>query len=69
MALCFIPRGTSKTRLFRIYNQIGPLFRSAPAKFEAYLGSNRTCEIGLNLATGQDYTSFVFLLDELTCPL
>jgi hypothetical protein len=38
-------------------------------KFDAYLGSNRMCDIGLNLATGQDYTSFVFLLDELTCPL
>ena len=36
--------------------------------FDAYLGSNRTCEIGLNLATGEDYTSFVFLLEELTRP-
>ena len=38
-------------------------------EFDAYLGSNRTCEIGLNLATGRDYESFVFLLDELTRPL
>ena len=37
-------------------------------KFDAYLGSNRTCEIGLNLATGEDYASFVFLLEELTGP-
>ena len=36
--------------------------------FDAYLGSNRTCEIGLNLATGRDYASFVYLLDELTRP-
>jgi D-lactate dehydrogenase len=37
-------------------------------KFDAYLGSNRTCEIGLNLATGEDYVSFVYLLEELTSP-
>jgi D-lactate dehydrogenase len=36
--------------------------------YEAYLGSNRTCEIGLARATGHDYESFVFLLDELTRP-
>ena len=35
-------------------------------KFNAYLGSNRTCEIGLNLATGKDYELFVYLLEELT---
>ncbi|MFY9772193.1 MAG: FAD-binding and (Fe-S)-binding domain-containing protein [Xanthobacteraceae bacterium] len=35
-------------------------------KYDAYLGSNRTCEIGLNLATGKDYESFVYLLEELT---
>jgi len=34
--------------------------------FDAYLGSNRTCEIGLNTATGKNYESFVFLLEELT---
>jgi D-lactate dehydrogenase len=34
--------------------------------FEAYLGSNRTCEIGLNAATGRNYESFVYLLEELT---
>jgi D-lactate dehydrogenase len=38
------------------------------SNFEAYLGSNRTCEIGLNLATGKDYQSFVYLLEELTRP-
>jgi D-lactate dehydrogenase len=36
--------------------------------FAAYLASNRTCEIGLNLATGKDYASFVYLLEELTRP-
>lgn len=37
-------------------------------RFDAYLGSNRTCEIGLNLATGKDYVSFIYLLEELTRP-
>ena len=37
-------------------------------EFDAYLGSNRTCEIGLNLATGRDYEFFVFLLDRSTRP-
>ncbi len=36
--------------------------------FDAYLCSNRTCEIGLNLATGRDYVSFLYLLEELTRP-
>ncbi len=40
----------------------------AQREYDAYLGSNRTCEIGLNLATGQNYESFVFLLEELTRP-
>jgi D-lactate dehydrogenase len=35
-------------------------------EFDAYLGSNRTCEVGLNLATGRNYESFVFALEELT---
>jgi D-lactate dehydrogenase len=34
--------------------------------FDAYLSSNRTCEIGLSRATGEPYESFVFLLEELT---
>ena len=34
--------------------------------FDVYLGSNRTCEIGLNTATGKNYESFVYLLEELT---
>ena len=42
--------------------------KSAHGKFDAYLGSNRTCEIGLNLATGKNYESFVYLLEELTRP-
>src|SRR5262245_3176118 len=37
-------------------------------KFDAYLGSNRTCELGMNLATGKDYESFIYLLEELTRP-
>ena len=35
-------------------------------RFDAYLGSNRTCEIGLNSATGCNYESFVYLLEEST---
>ena len=31
-----------------------------------YVWSNRTCEIGMNLATGKDYRSVIFLLEELT---
>jgi D-lactate dehydrogenase len=37
-------------------------------KFDAYLGSNRTCEIGMNLATGKNHMSFVYLLEKLTRP-
>ena len=35
---------------------------------EAYLSSNRTCEMGLRHATGRPYESFVFLLEELSRP-
>jgi D-lactate dehydrogenase len=38
----------------------------AQRDFDAYLSSNRTCEIGLSRATGAPYESFVFLLEELT---
>ena len=31
--------------------------------FDAHLSSNRTCEIGLSRATGEDYESFVILLE------
>jgi D-lactate dehydrogenase len=34
--------------------------------FDAHLSSNRTCEIGLERATGAPYESFVFLLERLT---
>jgi D-lactate dehydrogenase len=34
--------------------------------FDQYISSNRTCEIGMNLATGQDYRSIIFLLEEAT---
>lgn len=33
---------------------------------EAYLSANRTCEMGLEQATGRDYESFVYLLEEAT---
>jgi len=35
----------------------------------AYASSNRTCEIGMNLATGKDYQNIIFLLEELTQPV
>jgi D-lactate dehydrogenase len=34
--------------------------------FDAYLSSNRTCEIGLSRATGERYESFLLLLERLT---
>lgn len=33
---------------------------------DAYLSANRTCEMGLEQATGQEYESFVYLLEEAT---
>jgi D-lactate dehydrogenase len=36
--------------------------------FDAYLSSNRTCELGMNLSTGKDYRSVIFLLEESTRP-
>jgi D-lactate dehydrogenase len=36
------------------------------AACEAHLSSNRTCEIGLERATGERYESFVYLLEELS---
>jgi D-lactate dehydrogenase len=38
----------------------------AGREFDAYLSSNRTCEIGLARATGEPYESFVFLLERLS---
>jgi D-lactate dehydrogenase len=35
-------------------------------KYDQYISSNRTCEIGMNLSTGQDYRSIIFLLEEAT---
>lgn len=35
-------------------------------RFDAHLSTNRTCEIGLERATGAPYESFVFLLERLT---
>jgi D-lactate dehydrogenase len=34
--------------------------------YDKYLCSNRTGELGMNLATGKDYRSVIFLLEELT---
>ena len=36
--------------------------------FDARLSSNRTCEIGLERATGEPYESFAILLERLTRP-
>jgi len=55
-------------RMPRLLNQESYTAGLRARKFDAYLGSNRTCEIGLNLATGRDYVSFVYLLEELTRP-
>jgi len=38
----------------------------AGRRFDAYLCTNRTCEIGLSRATGAEYESFIFLLEQLT---
>jgi len=35
---------------------------------ERYVSSNRTCEVGLERATGEPYGSFVYLLEEATRP-
>ena len=35
-------------------------------RFDAHLSSNRTCEIGLERATGAPYESVVFLLERLS---
>lgn len=37
-------------------------------QFDAHLSSNRTCEIGLERATGEPYESFLVLLERLTRP-
>ena len=36
--------------------------------FDAHLSNNRTCEIGLTRATGEEYESFLILLERLTRP-
>jgi D-lactate dehydrogenase len=36
--------------------------------YDRHLCSNRTCEVGMNLATGRNYQSVIFLLEELTRP-
>ena len=38
----------------------------AGRSFDAHISSNRTCEIALRRATGAEYESFLFLLEELT---
>jgi D-lactate dehydrogenase len=36
--------------------------------FDAYISANRTCEIGMESATGAPYESVLFLLERATCP-
>jgi D-lactate dehydrogenase len=38
----------------------------AGRRCDAYVSGNRTCEIGLERATGERYRSVLYLLDELT---
>jgi D-lactate dehydrogenase len=38
----------------------------AGREFDAYLCSNRTCELGMTRAIGHDYASFLFLLESAT---
>jgi D-lactate dehydrogenase len=38
----------------------------ADREFDAYVSSNRTCEAGLERATGKPYASFIYLLEEGT---
>jgi len=38
----------------------------AGREFDAYVSSNRTCEIGLERATGRPFRSAIQLLEELT---
>jgi hypothetical protein len=47
--------------------EITSVLNARPA--EAYLSANRTCEMGLQHATGRPYESFVFLLVELSRPV
>jgi D-lactate dehydrogenase len=35
---------------------------------DRYVSSNRTCEVGLERATGEPYGSFIYLLEEATRP-
>lgn len=34
--------------------------------YDAYLCSNRTCEVGMHAATGKQYQSIIFLLEAVT---
>jgi D-lactate dehydrogenase len=38
----------------------------AGRQFEPYVSSNRTCEVGMSQATGQQYRSFLYLLEQAT---
>ena len=38
----------------------------AGREFDAYLCSNRTCELGMTRAIGHEYASFLFLLESGT---
>ena len=37
--------------------------------YDAYLSSNRTCELGMSRATGHSYRHAIELLEELTRPV
>ena len=41
----------------------------AGRRFDAHLSSNRTCEIGLERATGERYESVLIALERLTRPV
>jgi D-lactate dehydrogenase len=46
--------------------EIRSVLNARPA--DAYISSNRTCEMGLRQGTGRPYESFLFLLEELSRP-
>jgi D-lactate dehydrogenase len=58
-------RGISHPELTAVATA-GQAAELAGRTFDAHLSSNRTCEMGLERATGAEYESFVYLLEELT---
>ena len=50
-------------------NEVGGAAAALPdRRFDAYLSSNRTCEIGLSRATGETYESVINALERATGP-